>query len=153
MNLEYGKILKSLREKNNISQKEIAEAIGIKRSSYNQFEQQYDIIPIKRLNQIANFFNVSLDYLFGFTNIPNYEDNLKEIDLNISSVRLKEFRKSNNLTQEELAKVINASPSVLIHHETKRTVLGTPFLYTICKTYKISADYLLGKTNETKKIL
>ena len=65
MTLEYGKKIKELREKENITQKEVASILGISRSSYNQFEQQYDIIPIKRLNQIANYFNVSIDYLLG----------------------------------------------------------------------------------------
>ena len=152
--MNYGEKLKELREYNNIdrrvSQKEVADAIGIKRSSYNQFEQQYDIIPIKRLNQIANFFNVSIDYIFDFTKTLNYTNNNSEIDLDISSQRLKEFRKENNLTQIELAKILNISPSVIIHHETKRNPLGTPFLYDLCKKYSLSADYLLGRIDKPK---
>ena len=33
MNLEYGTIIKKLREKRNVSQKDLAEAIGIKRTT------------------------------------------------------------------------------------------------------------------------
>ena len=70
--INYGNKMKELREYEGLSQREVAEAIGISRSAYNQFEKQYDIIPIKRLNQIANFFDVSIDYLFGLTKTRNY---------------------------------------------------------------------------------
>ena len=145
MVLNYGKVLKELREQRNLTQQNIANAIGIKRSSYNQFEKQYDIIPIKRLNQIANYLNVSIDYLLSLTNILNYKDSKNDINILISSQRLKEFRKINKLTQEQLAQNLSISRSIIVFHENTRTIMGTPFLYTLCYKYQISADYLLGK--------
>ena len=50
MEFDYGQRIKELREKENVSQKQLAEALDLTRSSINQFENQYDIIPIKRLN-------------------------------------------------------------------------------------------------------
>ena len=152
--MNYKERLKELREYSNIdkkiSQKEVADAIGIKRSTYNQFEQQYDIIPIIRLNQIANFFNVSIDYILGLTNDQKYKKTKTELNIDISSQRLKEFRKENKLTQAKLAEKIKASSSIIVHHETKRNFIGTPFLYTICKEFNISADYLLGRIDNPK---
>ncbi len=152
MNFEYGERIKELREKENVSQRELGEAIGLTRSSINQFEQQYDIIPIKRLNQIANYFDVSIDYLLGLTSIKNYAFNRKEIDLELSSKRLKAFRKSIKITQERLANKLNCSVSVILHHENKRTVIGTPFLYELCKKYNISADYMLGIIDKPQEL-
>lgn len=152
MNFEYGERIKELREKENVSQRELGEAIGLTRSSINQFEQQYDIIPIKRLNQIANYFDVSIDYLLGLTSIKNYAFNRKEIDLELSSKRLKVFRKSIKITQERLANKLNCSVSVILHHENKRTVIGTPFLYELCKKYNISADYMLGIIDKPQEL-
>lgn len=152
MKFEYGNIIRELREKENISQRELAESLNLSRSSINQYEQQYDIIPVKRLNQIANYFKVSLDYLFGFTKLMQYDNSINEIDINVSSQRLKEFRKKNNLTQNKLSEKLNCSTSVILHHENKRTIIGTPFLYELCKKYNISADYLLGKIEEPQKL-
>ncbi len=152
MNFEYGKRIKELREKENVSQKQLGKELGISRSSINQFEQQYDIIPIKRLNQIANYFNVSIDYLLGLTNIKNYKDNKHEINREISSQRLKEFRKKNNLTQNSLAQKLNISRSIIVYHENKRTIIGTPFLYELCKKYNISADYILGRIDKPQEL-
>ena len=150
MKFEYGQRIKELREKENVSQRQLAEALGVTRSSINQFEQQYDIIPIKRLNQIANFFHVSIDYLFGLTETKQYKNNRFEIDFELSSKRLKEWRKSKKLTQQKLGEKLNASSFVIIHHENQRTILNTPFLYELCTKYHISADYLLGKIKKTK---
>ncbi len=152
MNFEYGKRIKELREKENVSQKQLGKELGISRSSINQFEQQYDIIPIKRLNQIANYFNVSIDYLLGLTNIKNYKVNKHEINREISSQRLKEFRKKNNLTQNSLAQKLNISRSIIVYHENKRTIIGTPFLYELCKKYNISADYMLGIIDKPQEL-
>ncbi len=54
------------------------------------------------------------------------------------------------MTQDKLAKILNTNQSVIANYERGRTVIATPFLYTICKKYHISADYLLGKIDEIK---
>ena len=43
MKFDYGQRIKELREKENVTQKDLAQAIGLNRSSINQFENQYDI--------------------------------------------------------------------------------------------------------------
>ena len=107
-------------------------------------------MPIKRLNTYSNFFNVSLDYLFSFTNNKQYKNAKKEINPTLSGTRLKEFRKENKLTQEKLASILNTNKSVICGYEKGRYIIATPFLYQICKKYNISADYLLGKIDSPK---
>ncbi len=148
----YGQRIRDLREKDNISQRMLGDAIGVSRSAINQFERQYDLAPTERLNSIANYFDVSIDYLLGFTNKKQYKNSKKEIDFAISSIRLRTWRKSKKLTQEQLAKEIDVSPSIIVRHENNKHLLATPFLYQLCSHYKLSADYLLGKTDEPKNI-
>ena len=150
--MNYGLKLKELREYNNLSQYDIANLLGIKRSSYNQFEQQYDIIPIKRLNEFANIFNCSIDYIFGLTDNKNYNIINKEINLEVSKNRLKTFRKERKITQNKLAQILKTTPSVVSGFERGRNIIATPFLYELCKKYHVSADYLLGKTNEPQEL-
>ncbi len=150
--MNYGLKLKELREYNNLSQYDIANLLGIKRSSYNQFEQQYDIIPIKRLNEVANIFNCSVDYIFGLTDNKNYNIINKEINLEVSKNRLKTFRKERKITQNKLAQILKTTPSVVSGFERGRNIIATPFLYELCKKYHVSADYLLGKTNEPQEL-
>lgn len=62
--------IKFLREKHNISQKEFAQKIGVSNTVLSRYESgdrkpDYDILQI-----IADFFEVSTDYLLGRTDTP-----------------------------------------------------------------------------------
>ena len=106
-------------------------------------------MPIKHLLILCDYFKVSLDYLFNFTN-QNLYVKQKETDKMILSKRLKDFRKENKITQKKLAQELNTSQSTIADYERGKNMIPTPFLYTICKKYNISADYLLGRINNPK---
>ena len=146
----YNNRLLELRESNNLKQCNLAELLNIRDNAYGQYEREYVIIPIKHLNTLCNYFNVSLDYIFSFTNIKQYTDSINEIDNILMSKRLKEFRKENKLTQVKLATILNIGNGTLAGYETGKFIISTPFLYTICKKYGVSADYLLGKIDSPK---
>ncbi len=152
--MNYGERLKELREYSNdkrkITQKEIADILNISRRTYTCYELQDKIIPVKHLNDICNFFNISIDYLFELSSIKNYSNSSKKIDEIKSGNRLKEFRKEQNLTQVKLANILNTTFSNIAFYEKGRNLIATPFLYTICKKYNISADYLLGRIDSPK---
>ncbi len=146
----YNKRLKELRESNNLDLQDLSTLLNFEKDTYGKYEREYIIIPIKHLNTLCNYFDVSIDYIFGFTNKTNYNNYQKEIDTKKVSKRLKEFRKDNNLTQEKLAKLLNVVKGTIGNYESARALIATPFLYTICKKYNISADYILGKVDEPK---
>lgn len=148
--MNYGTIIKKLREEQNKTQQEIASILGIARQTYNHYEIQDSIIPLKHLNNLANYYNVSIDYIFELTKQRKYSNFKKEININLSKERLKSFRKEQKLTQVKLANILNTFHTVIVDYEHGKNLIATPFLYTICKKYNISADYLLGKTNDPK---
>jgi len=57
--------LKELRLQHGFSQEELAEKIGIKRNSYSDWENGKCKPNYEKLEKIADFFGVSLDWLFG----------------------------------------------------------------------------------------
>jgi len=148
--MNYGTIIKKLREEQNKTQQEIASILGIARQTYNHYEIQDSIIPLKHLNNLANYYNVSIDYIFELTKQRKYSNFKKEININLSKERLKAFRKEQKLTQVKLANILNTFHTVIVDYEHGKNLIATPFLYTICKKYNISADYLLGKINDPK---
>lgn len=148
--MNYGTIIKKLREEQNKTQQEIASILGIARQTYNHYEIQDSIIPLKHLNNLANYYNVSIDYIFELTKQRRYSNFKKEININLSKERLKSFRKEQKLTQVKLANILNTFHTVIVDYEHGKNLIATPFLYTICKKYNISADYLLGKINDPK---
>ena len=148
--MNYGTIIKKLREEQNKTQQEIASILGIARQTYNHYEIQDSIIPLKHLNNLANYYNVSIDYIFELTKQRKYLNFKKEINIDLSKERLKSLRKEQKLTQVKLANILNTFHTVIVDYEHGKNLIATPFLYTICKKYKISADYLLGKINDPK---
>ena len=146
----YNKRIKELRESKDLKQFEVAEILGIYKGLYNQYETEYEIIPTKHLNTLCNYFNVSFDYILEFTNKMNYKNSINEIDPIKVGQRLKEFRKENKITQVKLANMLNTVQPVIANYEKGKYLISIPFLYTICKKYNISADYLLGKTDHPK---
>ena len=142
----YGNQLKSLRIREGITQQHLADLIKVDKSLYSRYEKEIQLIPIKHLITISNFFNVSLDFIFEFTSIKQYP-NVKFHNFNTN---LKFFRKENKLTQNKLANFLNTTHSVISDYERGRYLIATPFLYQICSKYHVSADYLLGRIDEPK---
>lgn len=146
--MEYKLNLQNVRLEHKLTQENIAMKLNITRSVYAKYESGYELIPLKHLISFANHFNISIDYILGLTSekihIPSNND------YSIITKRLKEFRKEQKLTQEKLAKLLNTNKSVICNYEKGRYMIATPFLYTICKKYHISADYLLGRTDTPK---
>ncbi len=148
--MNYGMKLKDLRDLYELTQQDIADVLKVARSTYNQYEQQYDIIPIKHLNHLCNHFKVSFDYVFSFTKLKRYQDELDKIDTKISGERLKELRKEYNLTQAKLAKKLNIANTIISEYETGHFPISTATLYSLSDKFNISSDYLLGKTSKIK---
>lgn len=67
---EVGKRLRALRESIGISQKKMADLLGSRQANINRFEHAQSQPPVALLRRYADFFDVSLDYIFGRTDQP-----------------------------------------------------------------------------------
>ena len=63
--------LKTLRLQNGVTQKTIADKIGVAPVSLQRFEYGTLKPKLETVIRLADFFNVSLDYLVGRTDNPN----------------------------------------------------------------------------------
>lgn len=138
-------LLEDIRKDKNLNQLEIAELINVKQPTYSAWENGTKIIPLKHLNTIANYYNVSLDYLTNLSMQNEKTNKIKNLDKKLIGNNLKKFRHDNNITQVELAKILNTTHSTLSAYESGKTLILTAFAYQICKTYKISLDWLCGR--------
>lgn len=68
---DFSNKLKELRTSKNISQKQIASQLDIADRQYRRYEneEQQPTLPI--IIKLANYFDISLDYLVGRTDNPN----------------------------------------------------------------------------------
>ena len=61
----FSTILKGLREERNLNQKDVAERLNLSRQSIALYETGKREPNYKTLSMIADFYHVSIDYLFG----------------------------------------------------------------------------------------
>ena len=67
---EVSQRIKALRESMGISQAKLAELLESKQANINRFEHAQSEPPLVLLRRYADFFDVSLDYIFGRTDQP-----------------------------------------------------------------------------------
>ena len=137
--------IRQLRDEHDLNQVKTAAIMGVSKSTYASWETDEAIIPLSHLNDLCNYFNVSMDYITGFSKKRNYDVLNKKLDKELIGKRLKEFRVSHNLTQEKLAKQINTSHSTISGYEHGKNMILTAFAYNIAKKYKVSLDWLCGR--------
>ena len=63
--------LKRLRERDHVTQQQLATAVGVSQQSINKYENHNIEPDIDTLIAIADFFHTSVDYLLGHISFPN----------------------------------------------------------------------------------
>ena len=69
MKILLGKRLKELREEKNLTQKQVADALKINSVTYLHYEKSQREPPLLLVAEMAVYFNVSVDYLLGLTDL------------------------------------------------------------------------------------
>lgn len=63
---------------------------------------------------------------------------------------IRELREDSNLSQEDIASVLNCSQVAYSYYEIGRRDIPTEILIKLAQFYNCSVDYLLGLTNQKK---
>lgn len=62
--------IRDLREDHDLTQRQVAEYLGMTQPQYFRYEQGYRDIPTDILLALAEYYHVSTDYLLGRTDDP-----------------------------------------------------------------------------------
>lgn len=136
-----------LRVDNDITQRQMANILNTTRDTYAQWERGFCNFPLKEINTFANYFNISLDYITGLTNIKeNYA--CKNPNLKAIPIKIKKMRILHKYSQEELCAMINLKQRTYSGYETGRSKTPLYVLYLLAKTYNVSLDYLIGRKKD-----
>ena len=131
------------------TQKELADVLGVSRSTYAGWENGLDAIILPKLNDFCNYYGVSLDYICGLTNTKKYDIINDKIDKSVLGNNLREIRTNNKHTQEKVANIINVDQSNYSKCELGKMYIHTYALIEFAKHYKVSIDYICGKTKDS----
>lgn len=67
--MKYKLRIKDLREDHDITQQAVADILGTSQTMYARYERSANEMPLRHLITLAEYYNVSLDYLCGISNI------------------------------------------------------------------------------------
>lgn len=98
----FGKRLKLLRKKYRLTQKDLADKLGISPSSIGMFEQGRRQPDPEMLKKLSSLFNVTSDYMLGISDVSDMEENVtKVISTIFDENEYKLILKLRNLKEEE----------------------------------------------------
>lgn len=65
----YNEKIQWVRDCRNVTQKELAEYLGIKQQQYARYEKGINMMPVIYLPKICKYLQVSADYILGLSNV------------------------------------------------------------------------------------
>lgn len=163
---EIGSRLKTLREINNLTQKQLGEKLCCSRENISGIERGETSLTLDNLTRCIILFQQSADYILYGIETSNYE-NIKKLIEDVTHVlslyhkaniikkqryilddeeiglRLKKLRKQNNLSQKQLGEKLSCVRANVSGIESGRTHLTLDNLTQYIKIFHSSADYIL----------
>ena len=68
--MAYYRRIRDLREDHDLTQRAVADRLGMRQPQYFRYEQGYRDVPTDILIRLAEMYEVSVDYLLGLTDNP-----------------------------------------------------------------------------------
>ena len=66
--MKYVKIIRDLREDNDLTQCQVAEYLGTSQTMYARYEREASELPVRHLLKLCELYGVSADYILGRVN-------------------------------------------------------------------------------------
>lgn len=103
--MSFGHKLKTLRKQRGLTQKELAEKLFLSQSSITRFEKDEILPTSETLSKIANYFDVSIDFLLDRPQPPQKKNSNLEKAFNEAIEELKDeetllFMKNGDIDKE-----------------------------------------------------
>ena len=111
--MPFGSVLKRLRMQNDLTQKQLADVLGISESTVGMYERGHREPAFELLETIADYFNVDMDYLTGRTDVErkySFSPSSPSLSFSPDEVRLvSDYREASAEIREEAAAMLHRS--------------------------------------------
>ena len=144
--------IRDLREDNDLTQRELANKLGVKRSTYDMWELGDTNFPIEKLAIVAEIYKTNIEYLLGLSYDKSPMTYEKDIDYNFIASNLKKSRLRLRKTQKEFANTLGVYQSSYSYYEDGQIRIPTDKLIKLATTYHISINKLCGGTIKKKDL-
>ena len=155
--------IRNLREDRDLRQSDVAKALNVSQSTYAKYEKGQISITAEVLIALSKYYLVSVDDILN-TNINtlskasnivnktlNAHQSLFSPDLspegNPIFTRFTTLRKQHNITQQEIANLLNIKQSTYSKYERGALPIPIEVFIRLANHYNVSIDYLVGRTD------
>lgn len=134
-----------------MNQQEFGKLFNRNRKTVSGWENENNNIPLDIIIKYASVTNSSLDYIFEIS-----EEKIKYSKIDIThkelGKKLRDLRKSKNITQKKLATKLNTNQSVISRYERGINPINISFFIGVIKELKPSSIDELFNRVEIKEI-
>lgn len=129
--------IRDARIKAGLTQKELAEQLGVAVGTLSDYENNKHSPDPDRLNEIADTCSVTVDFLLG-----------REIGVNEISHRLVAVRKRAGYTRKRLSEETGIPYGTISKYETGEREPSNEYISLIARLFDVTTDYILGLESE-----
>ncbi len=147
--MQIGKI-KDLREDHDLKQIDIANILGVKRTTYAMWELGDVNFPIEKLVELAKYFHTNVEYMLDLTSDKKEVIYGNNITISFIGSQLKRYRMKIKKTQKEFAKTLNIRQSSYSYYEDGKTRIPTNKLIILTKKYHLPLNLICGGKSKEK---
>lgn len=146
--IDISERIKYIRETYDLTQKDLAKIPNIKnRSSIAMYEKER-IIPIEHLVTLADYLDLSLDYILGLTKEKKYGDSKKGMYLSSMAQHINEICLEQQFSNLTLAKKLNTCESNIRNYRNGKYFILTALALELALQFNYSIDWIIGKTKK-----
>ena len=171
--IAIGKNMADMRSKFNLTQKDIAQVVGVNVSTYKHYELGDRCTPLAVIRDLANFYKISTDYFFEnmpelstkeeleisrrafdvsqnksqmIGNIKNFAEGMAKLEEKVQArarLRVKHYRLDNKKSQQEVADYLGIDISTYNQYEKGSRKLNNEVVRKIAEYYNIKVSDIL----------
>ena len=145
------RLQKTMKDKG-VTQRELAEAIGVKHAAVSSWQSGRTKIGAGQISQVAKYLDVSPEWLLGIADDPAapYGDFAVQSDRDITE-RITKLMKQGKVSQQALADALGIRRATVSYWQTGRTAPRAEQIKSIADALGVSVEYLIkGETKMNK---
>ena len=148
----YSNNLKRLRNEKEYTQKYVANVLGCKRTTYNNWERGVVMIPINIVDELSVLYKVSISCVLGIQKKIEYKDVIKRMEYDTLIHNLKYLKDKSNCSYKKIGENIKCTSTTCQRYFTGKIKIPMDRLIMLCNMYDIDIDVLCGKDTYKKFI-
>ena len=141
----YSNNLKRLRNEKEFTQNYIAQVLGCKRTTYNNWERGVVMIPIRIVDDLSVYYKVSMSCVLGINKKIEFKENINKMNYETLISNLNTLKNENKDSYQKIGKNIKCTGATCQRYFNGKIIIPIDRLIMLSKMYDIDIDELCGK--------